>query len=164
MRQYQGLDRTYQVVYSLLRGQRSQEDLSDDQAELVRTIVVSLDRLIRRWRTPEAALFYRGLRDAGHVLANTPESRQVLTSRSFLSTTIFRDVAVREFTQPAGAGGAALLEIQIPEGTPALWVPPLGDPALAYQGELILPRGTELVVRSPHEEARILVIECEVVP
>jgi len=58
-------------------------------------------------------------------------------TRSFLSTTIFRDVAVAEFTLPPGSDGPAILEIDVPAGTPAVWVPPLGDPALAYQGELL---------------------------
>lgn len=87
-----------------------------------------------------------------------------LVTRSFLSTTIVRDVAVSEFTIPPGRGGPALLEIDVPVGTPAIWVPPLGDPMLAYQGELLLPRRLPLSVRASRDEAGILVVDCEVQP
>lgn len=96
-----------------------------------------------------------GLRDAPRALGETPTAGEVLESKSFLSTTIHRDVAMREFTAPPGSGGAALLEIEVPAGTPALWVPPLGDPVLRYQGELVLPRGTELRIRGHREDAGI---------
>ncbi|MGI8807711.1 MAG: ADP-ribosyltransferase [Acidimicrobiales bacterium] len=81
-----------------------------------------------------------------------------LLSRSFLSTTIFPNVALEECTVPSGPGGPALLRISVPTGTPAVWVPALGDPALAYQGELLLPRGVRMAVRGSHDEAGTLVL------
>jgi len=90
---------------------------------------------------------YRGLRSRTG-LALDPN----LESPSFLSTTIARDVALGEFTVPSGPGGAVLLEISVRAGTPGVWVPALGDPALAYQGELLLGRGVQLAVRDRRDE------------
>ena len=64
--------------------------------------------------------------------------RGQLIAETFVSTTIYRQVAIDEFTRPPGPGGPALLEVEAPAGTPGLWLPPAGDPDLAYQGELLL--------------------------
>lgn len=161
LRRYQALDRTYELVNRLLRGEPGADELSDVQDAAVRDIVRSLNQLVNRWRTPEPFRVYRGLRSrAGlDVSADVP-----LVTRSFLSTTTDRNVAVSEFTVPPGVSGPALLAIDVPAGTPAIWVPPLGDPALAYQGELLLPRGLPLMVQASRNEAGILVVDCEVQP
>ncbi len=167
VRRYQGLDRAYEVVNELLRGERSQDGLTDDEIEIVQTILTGLDRLLERWSTPEPIRAYRGQRSLVRAFdlaeGDRPSAGTLLESAAFLSTTIYREVAVPEFTTPPGTGGPALLEIDIPTGTSALWVPPLGDPVLAYQGELLLPRGTRLLVRGYRDEAGILVVDCEVV-
>ena len=123
----------------------------------VRDIVAGLTRLLQRWRTSEPLRVYRGMRNRAGFPPDPP-----IVIRGFLSTTIHRRIALDEFTVPAGGGGAALLEIHVPVGKPAVWVPPLGDPGLAYQGELLLPRDLGLVVGSEHEDAGILVYDCEV--
>lgn len=161
LRRYQKLDRTYTMINAVLRGQRSQGDLSDEDAEIVRKVVVALDDLVGRWRTSEPIVVHRGLRSV-HLAVGGVSTGTVLESRSFLSTTVHRHVAIDEFTRPPGSGGPALLEIAVPMGTPALWVPPLGDPMLGYQGELILGRNTRLVVRGDHDQAGIVVVDCEV--
>lgn len=161
LRRYQATDRTYELVNRLLRGEPGADELSDVQDAAVRNIVRSLNQLVNRWRTPEPFRVYRGLRSRVglDIGVDVP-----LVTRSFLSTTIVRDVAVSEFTVPPGVGGPALLMIDVPAGTPAIWVPPLGDPALAYQGELLLPRGLPLLVRASRDEASILMVDCEVQP
>lgn len=161
LRRYQAMDRTYELVNRLLRGEPGADELSDEQDAAVRDIVRHLNRTLNRWRTPEPIRAYRGLRSrvGFDTVADVP-----LVTRSFLSTTIVRDVALSEFTIPPGPGGPALLEIDVPAGTPAVWVPPLGDPALAYQGELLLPRRLPLMVRTSRDEPGILVVDCEVQP
>lgn len=161
LRRYQAMDRTYELVNRLLRSEPGADELSDEQDAAVRDIVRHLNRTLNRWRTSEPIRAYRGLRSRVGLdaVADVP-----LVTRSFLSTTIVRDVAVGEFTIPPGPGGPALLEIDVPVGTPAIWVPPLGDPTLAYQGELLLPRRLPLIVRASRDEAGILVIDCEVQP
>lgn len=79
-----------------------------------------------------------------------------------MSTSLDREVAVDEFTVPPGESGAALLELEVPAGVHAIWAPPLGDPALAYQAELILDRGVRIIPRQQRTEAGILVVDCEV--
>lgn len=161
LRRYQAMDRTYELVNRLLRGEPQADALTDEQDAAVRDIVRRLNQVLNRWRTPEPIRAYRGLRSRVglDIVADVP-----LVTRSFLSTTIVRDVAVSEFIKPPGPGGPALLEIDVPAGTPAVWVPPLGDPALAYQGELLLPRRLPLTVRASRDEAGILVVDCEVQP
>ncbi|HVA03757.1 MAG TPA: ADP-ribosyltransferase [Acidimicrobiales bacterium] len=123
----------------------------------MRSIVGGLNELLKRWRTSEPLMVYRGLRSRTG-LALDPN----LESRSFLSITIARDVALGEFTVPGGPGGPVLLEISVPAGTPGVWVPALGDPA--YQSELLLGRGVQLAVRDRRDEAGILALACEVEP
>lgn len=167
LRRYQALDRTYALVNELLRGERRQDMLTEDEIEAVRAILTGLDRLLERWSTPEPLLPYRGQRSLTRAFdlaeAERPKVGAMIESTAFLSTTIYREVALDEFTTPAGTGGPALIEIEVPAGSPALWVPPLGDPALAYQGELLLPRGVSVRVRGHRVDAGILVIDCEVV-
>lgn len=160
LRRYQALDRSYELVNEFLRAERHPDELADDELVAVRTLVRDLDVLLARWRTPEPVRVYRGLRS--RVGFDVDESPAV--SRSFLSTTVFRDVAIGEFTVPPGHGGPALLEIDVPAGTPGVWVPPLGESALAYQGELLLGREVRLAVRDSDVEAGILVVDCEVEP
>lgn len=70
---------------------------------------------------------------------------------------------MREFTVPPGPGGPILLEISLPAGTRALWVPPVGDPALSpTKATCSSPRRIRLAVRAEREEAGILVLDCEV--
>lgn len=160
LRRYQALDRSYELVNAVLRAERHPDELSNDELVAVRALVRDLDVLLARWRTPEPVRVYRGLRS--RVGFDVDESPAV--SRSFLSTTVFRDVAVREFTVPPGPGGPAVLEIDVPAGTPGVWGPPLGDRALAYQGEVLLGREVRLVVRDSDFKAGILVVDCEVEP
>lgn len=126
-------------------------------------IVLALDHLVGRWQTPDPIVVHRGQSSARRGVGDLGLGL-VVESQTFLSASIHRQVAVDEFTVPPGESGPALLEILVPEGTPALWVPPLGDPALAYQGELVLGRGTRLLIRGREEQAAILFVDCEVLP
>lgn len=164
VRRYQGLDRTYALVAAVLRNPGTADDLTDEQADVVDTIVRVLSVATRRWRVSVPVKVFRGQRSLARVLGAEPRVGRTIQPAMFLSTSISRDVAVREFAAPPGPGGAALFEVSVPAGTRGLWIPPIGDPELAYQGELLLPRRTRLVVRGEREEAGILVLDCEVLP
>jgi len=164
IRRYQGLDRTYALVAEVLRNPGSADDLTDEQADVVDTIVRVLSAATRRWRVPVPVQVFRGQRSLARVFGAEARVGRTIQPAMFLSTSISRDVAVQEFAAPPGPGGAALFEVSVPAGTRGLWLPPIGDPALAYQGELLLPRRTRLLVRDEREEAGILVLDCEVLP
>lgn len=162
IRRYQALDRTYELVATILRDPSSADRLTTAQLDLVDRIVRVLTNVTLRWSLPEPVRVYRGQRSLERVFGAGDRPGRTIRPATFLSTTISRSVALDEFTAPTGPGGPALFEIDVPAGTPALWLPPIGDPELAYQGELLLPRRTGLLVRGEREEAGILVFDCEV--
>lgn len=162
VQRYQATDRTYELVSDVLRGYVAYDDLDDDQADVVAHMIAALDELTTRWRLPEAVVVHRGQRSLDRTFGTPPQTGREFEIDSFLSASIHRHVAIDEFTAPPGPGGAVLLEIVAPAGTPALWVPPIGDPALAYQGELLLPRRTRIRVGAVDTIAGILTASCEV--
>lgn len=164
VRRYQGRDRTYELVAAVLRNPKSSDDLTEEQADLVGRIVRTLSAATRRWQAPVSMPGYRGQRSLDQVLGAGPRVGRTIQPATFLSTSIYRDVALEEFAAPPGPGGSALFEVLVPGGTQGLWLPPIGDPELAYQGELLLPRRTRVLVRGEREEAGILVLDCEVLP
>ncbi|OBA39662.1 hypothetical protein A5766_02680 [Gordonia sp. 852002-51296_SCH5728562-b] len=88
-------------------------------------------------------LVYRGVRSAPKVFGLDTSALSDLIGQTvplsgYFATSVHRAVAANEFTRPPSSPGPALLELEVPAGTPALWIPPLGDGALAYQGELLL--------------------------
>jgi len=154
---YQSLDRGYELVNRVLRREVDVGALAPDEANTVEVIVEGLTALVRRWSSPEPVRAYRGLRSRDAI-----DLTSLYIAETFVSTSLDREVAVDEFTVPPGESGAALLELEVPAGVPAIWVPPLGDPALAYQAELILDRGVRIIPRQQRTEAGILVVDCEV--
>lgn len=162
IRRCQATDRTYELVSDVLRGYVAYDDLDDAQAVAVAEIVATLDDLTNRWRTPDALVLHRGQRSLARSFGDRPRIGRIFEVDSFLSTTIHRHVAVGEFTEPPGPDGPVLLDVVAPAGTRALWVPPVGDSALAYQGELILPRRTRLRIDAVDTTADILTVNCEV--
>lgn len=164
IRRYQALDRTYELVAAVLRGQVSPDALPAEDAEAVTAIIDALTPATNRWRLPEPLRLYRGQRSSSRVRRTWMTVGGVGIADTFVSTTIYKQVAIDEFTQPPGPGGPILLDIDAPAGTPGLWLPPAGEPDLAYQGELLLPRETRIGVRGQRTEAGILVLDCEVPP
>jgi len=164
IRRYQALDRTYELVAGVLRGQLTPDELAADTAELVSGIIDALIPATNRWRLPEPVRLYRGQRSASAAVGAGARVGSVLVAETFVSTTIYKQVAFDEFTRPPGPSGPALLEMHAPAGTPGLWLPPAGDPDLAYQGELLLPRETRIAIRGERVEAGILLLDCEVLP
>lgn len=164
VRRYQATDRTYELVSGVLRGTLTYDDLDEDDADAIARIVTALDDLTTRWDTPEPLTVYRGQRSIERTFDESPRPGREFELDSFVSTSIHRHVALEEFTEPPGPGGPVLLKISAPAGTTGLWVPPVGDPTLAYQGELILPRLTRLRISAVDTTADILTVNCEVLP
>lgn len=81
-------------------------------------------------------------RDALETLVGRPGE---VTTR-FLSTTVYRQIAEREFTTPGRS--PALMKVIARAGARAIWLPPLGDSGMAYQGELLFPPGVALRILS----------------
>jgi len=154
---YQSLDRGYELVNQVLRREVALGELDPAEANTVEAVVEGLTRLVRRWSVPEPARAYRGLRSRDAI-----DLASLYVAEAFVSTSLEREVAIEEFTLPPGESGAALLELEVPAGVAAIWAPPLGDPALAYQAELILDRGVRIIPRPQRTEAGILVVDCEV--
>ena len=146
----------------MLRDPSAADELSVEHTDLIDTIVRVLTEVTRRWRVPEPVRVYRGQRSVDRIFGSEARVGRTIQPATFLSTSISREVALQEFTVPAGVGGPALFEITLPAATPALWLPPVGDPELAYQGELVLPRQTSIFVRGERVEAGILILDCEV--
>lgn len=158
LHRYQSRDRAYELINGLLRRKLDPETIGLEQLELINETVTALNALVRRWRVPEALRVFRGLRRRD-VEALDPGANPV---RSFVSTTLDRDVAVREFMVPPGPTGPAMMEIDVPAGVPAIWVPPFGVASLAYQHELILDRRVRIVTGRRRTEGDTLVVDCEV--
>lgn len=130
-------DRTYQEF------QRVAREESDDALMVERADI--LDVLIERHRLAQRVLVYRGVRNAPKVFGLDTSALSDLIGQTvplsgYFATSVHRAVAASEFTRPPSGDGPALLEVEVPAGTPALWIPPLGDGALAPR------RATALVV------------------
>lgn len=92
LRRYQGSDRAYELINRFLRRELEPGSFDEDELLIVDETVTALDSLMRQWRTPEPLRVYRGLRRRD-VDALDPGASP---SRSSISTTIDRDVAMRE--------------------------------------------------------------------
>src|SRR5438477_2432659 len=114
VRRYQALDRTYQLVSAVLTGRLSPDDLTAEQSAAVLGIVDGLDAATGRWELPEPVRAYRGQRSIVRLFGDLPPVGAEIEAESFLSTTIYREVAVEEFT-------AALLDESLHRAPPSMW-------------------------------------------
>lgn len=127
IRIWQRTDRSYELVQGLLRGTIDVETLSRAERAHAERLTDDLGDAIECGRTSRPLTVYRGIRslrrtfgvDRAGQLPKQPDP-----FRGFTATSIHRDVAVTEFTTTSGA----ILEIEVPEGTRALWVAGAGEP------------------------------------
>ncbi|MDL9948635.1 ADP-ribosyltransferase [Gordonia sp. ABSL11-1] len=129
-------DRTYERFQAAARG-RSDDPVAIEMADV-------LDQVVERHLLDHTVTAYRGIRNTSDVFGTLSADIDSLRGRrfslrGFFATSVFRAVAVEQFTRPPIGGGAALLEVTILSGTRALWVAAAGARELAYQGELLLP-------------------------
>lgn len=134
VRRWQSTDRFYQLVQAVLRSS------GDDAAAAA--VAEQMTGLMARGRTSSEIVAWRGVRSSVNTFELDsgdlgPLVGSHFTARGFLATSTLRS-AVEAFLVPDGPGGAVILKLTVPSGEPALWVPPLGDPSLAPQAELVL--------------------------
>lgn len=163
VRQYQAEDRFYEVVNGVLRGDLSLGALDVDLGSRVVATVRAMDLLLERWRLPEPVQTYRGVRNLALTFGATPRFGERRVLAGYMSSSLHRPVALDQFTRPTTAV-AALLTLDVPAGVPAIWVPPLGAPALADQAELVLGPSITLVVHELDDRSGTLELTCEVIP
>jgi hypothetical protein len=156
VRAYQSLRGTYDAVNRLARHP------TVDAGPAVREVLRQLDVLLRRSRLPVDLVLYRGVDDldlAAPPVDRLPSDRHEPT---FLSTSLELRVAVEEFVDPAAPRGG-VVRIAARAGTPGVWVPPIGDPRLTREREVLLPRDLVLHHTTRRQDGGILVADCEVV-
>lgn len=120
-------------------------------------IVTGLDGLLRRAFLPRSLVVHRGIGDADRVPFFVGD---IENYRGYPSTSLDPTVA-REF---AAGPRPAVLRIVVPEGTRALWVPPLGRRDLRYEQEVLLRRNTPIRYGRRTMDGDVVVVFCEVVP
>jgi len=133
--EWQKTTRLYQRIQDYLR-----HGYGDPRAQ---ASADQLADLIDRGHTRRPITAWRGVRSVGATFGNPPP--QVGDTYRFIglvAASLDRHIAITEFTTPAGPGGAALFCLDIPIGTPSLWVAAAGNPAFRYQYELLLLSGT----------------------
>lgn len=163
LRTYQATDRTYRLINGVRRGRIDPGSLAPRDAELVARVGRDLDFAVAKARLLSGARVYRGVRDILDALGIVQPELLVGTHREllgFTSTSVFRSVALEEFVRP---GRGALLEVDVPAGTNAAWLPLVGHDRLRYQGELLIRDRIRILVKERRVDRDLLVLVCEIV-
>jgi ribosomal protein S18 acetylase RimI-like enzyme len=143
-------DALRQAVFSMAGGERPPDWLTSyDPAEVLR----GMDLATRGQGAPRDLVTWRGVDDATYRrLRGLRPGDAGVVDLGFQSTSLVREDAEGEYAVNGG-----LLEIRVPEGTPAVWK---GEPDSLDEAELVLGRGLRMRVVS-HEPDRTVL---EVVP
>ncbi|TDO18143.1 hypothetical protein EV580_1325 [Mycobacterium sp. BK086] len=151
---WQSLDRYYEQVQAAAVDDPSASEDSIAVAEGLRRLTLPLPEDVQVWRGIRSieATFGTGIEQ----VAGRPDE----IMRRFLSTSVHEQVARDEFTQPGR--NPAMLKITAKAGVKAVWMPPLGDPTMAYQGELLFQTGALLRIVDVDTSGEVPVIEVEV--
>lgn len=160
IRAWQRTDRAYEVVQRMVRDDAQGLSRGDLRAALA--MHRHLNEAIAAARLPFPLKVYRGVRsveDAFGTDMPVDFVGQRFTLEGYFATSIFRKVAVVEFT----TSGGALLEVALPAGWPALWVAGVGSPRLRRQGELLLHDGLQIRVREDDRERGLRVLSVEAI-
>ena len=130
---WQGRDRYYERVQDAAAGDESATDEALRVMSHLQEMASPLPEDVHTWRGIRSVeqTFGTGVGDL--------RGRDAQIVRRFMSTTMFGHIARDEFTRP-GKGGA-LLKVTALAGAAAVWLPPIGDPQLSYQGELLFRPG-----------------------
>jgi GNAT superfamily N-acetyltransferase len=143
-------DALRQAVFSMAGGERPPDWLTSyDPAEVLR----GMDLATRGQGAPRDLVTWRGVDDATYrrLRGLRPGDAGVM-DLGFQSTSLVREDAEGEYAVNGG-----LLEIRVPEGTPAVWK---GEPDSLDEAELVLGRGLRMRVVSQEPDRTVL----EVVP
>lgn len=132
-----------------------------DIAESVSLTMFNLDLTIQNSALPNDVMLHRGIRSMRRTFG-TDSARDLVgrthTDLGYVAGSVYREVALRDFTTPKGA----LIAVQVPRTRPALWVARAGDPRLAWQGEVLLQARTSIQIHTIDDQAEIPVIYGEV--
>lgn len=163
---YQATDRTYALVNGLLRGIVGLDDLEEHDRTNFARIIAGVRTAIAAGSCQDDVVVWRGVRNVTATFGVDPANAGSLAGKvrivaGFLSTTVFRSIAMGEFV---GSKQGALLRIRASAGVKAAWLPPVGDPTLSYQGELLLEEDLQLHIQTVSDKSGILIIDCEVTP
>ncbi|MCT7369454.1 hypothetical protein [Mycolicibacterium llatzerense] len=152
---WQGTDRFYEQVQNAFED----PDNASDEALQVMSDMQDIAAPL-----PEEVVLWRGIRDVTKELGAPAADLQpqVKELNRFMATTLHRQVAASEFTRPGK--NPALVKITARTGSRVVWVPPLGDPTMAGQGELTFTRGHQVAILRVDTSGDIPVIEVEVSP
>jgi hypothetical protein len=114
-------------------------------------IVVQLTTAILAGRTPADLVVWRGVRSSVDAFGVAASRLHELVGvervmEGFLSTSFDEDVVRDAFLDPAGTGGAVLIELGVRAGTPAAWLPLGGWSGQTGECELLLLPGRRILV------------------
>ena len=156
IRRYQSMGRTFEQLNELYRGRAAPSALARRLMALAQT----LDDLLTRADLPADLVVYRGLRDLSAVVPQLDALPQTAIQTAVTSASLDRVVALRDFADRERGG---MLRIRVGAGTPAVWIAPLGDPALRYEAEVLLARETFLDYQHWRLVDGVVEVDCEVV-
>lgn len=154
MQRWQGLDRFYQQVQAAVTDAPGSTDEAFAVAEDLRRIAQRLDEDVQVWRG------IRSVEDSFDSGLDQLAARPAAILRRFLSTSVHQRVARSEFTRPGR--DPALLKITARAGVRAVWIPPIGDPDMSYQGELLFQPGALVRIVSVEPQGDVPLVEMEV--
>ena len=135
VRRWQSADRFYEQVQQAYRGQTGSAEAVEVADQL---LGVATHPLINSY------IGWRGVRSSNATFGVAADRlEELITDEStrlgrFFATTLARDVAVNEFTEPQLKGGAVLIEVTLRAGTRVAWIPPVGSGDLVYQQEVLV--------------------------
>lgn len=123
----------YELVNGLLRGTVNPDDLEEHDRTNLSRIIAGVRTAIAAGACQEVVV-WRGVRNVAATFGVDHESAASLVGKvrvaaGFLSTTVFRSIAMSEFVGPKQG---ALLRLRVPADVKAAWLPPVGDPSLGY--------------------------------
>lgn len=153
VQRWQQLGRYYEQVQAAVKD-------NNPNGEAVR---VALDLQLLAAPLPEDVQVWRGIRSIEATFGapiDQLESQPGEIVNRFMSTTAHESVARDEFLHPGPQ--PALLKVTARSGARAVWMPPIGDPEMAYQGELLFAPGHLLRILRVDREGDPPLIEVEV--
>lgn len=151
LEEYQAAGGLHADINAFLRG--DYDDLDDEVIDMI----AALDSAIAKGRTPDTiTITWRG-----QPVEEPFDLDGDIDVLGLLSTSIIESIA-RGFT--GDNEGGVIVRLVVPGGTPAAWLPLVGNPDLAHEAELLLGASTRVRIVSAVTRDGILEINAEVLP
>jgi hypothetical protein len=132
--------------------------LEPEQSRVVRKVTALVDSAIAKGRVPFKLRVFRGLRDYA-ALFNDLALDELVGERIHDPAFVSTSVAAHRADVFMDKDHGFRLEFDVQSGYPAAWLPLVGNPKMAGQRELLLPREIELVVIDKRIQEAILYVE-----